>query len=401
MDAQAFSARLIGTPLLGVSGGPGFRTSAVMAPHLTPRELDLVAKLAHEGKTPAQVRARLAVSRDRQHVDTPTVNNVRLAMAGKTFKRGVVETRGRKKKMTPKRIRKVDRCRKALQKKHEGTREVTMPMILRHARVKVDTSTASKALKKHLGVAWRACREKATRTKEQERERALWCGRKRRLSADYWISTVDMIIDCKNFTLPLNVRAQAHALRRRVRGGYRGRAEGLQPELIRPNTKRHRNAGARAWVLAGVIGDRVRVWEYITTRWNGETAAKMYSEVIAKALSRHRPDKPFWRIVEDNDPVGFKSAAGIAAKKAAGIKPVDWPSYSPDLNALDFSLWAEIEQRALAKVAGRTVSATEYRRILRNAALRLPARVVRKAVEDTPRRIQECWECDGGNMPRD
>ena len=116
-------------------------------------------------------------------------------------------TRGRKQKITPKRVRQVDRCRKALQEKHEGTREVTMPMMLRHARVKVDASTSSKASERR-GM-------KVTREKDQERERASWCGRKRRLSADCAVITIDMTIDCKNFELLLKARAKAHALRRR------------------------------------------------------------------------------------------------------------------------------------------------------------------------------------------
>ena len=47
-------------------------------------------------------------------------------------------------------------------------------------------------------------------------------------------------------------------------------------------------------------------------------------------------------IAEDNDPSGFKSGKGMAAKKAVGIKCIEWPKYSPDLMPLDFSLWKNV-----------------------------------------------------------
>ena len=138
------------------------------------------------------------------------------------------------------------------------------------------------------------------------------------------------------------------------------------------------NPGACAWVLGGICGDRIVLWHYATTKWNGKTAASMYTGPIQQALKRHRPDKAVWRIVEDNDPAGYKAKAAQQAKSEVGISVMDWPGYSPDLNPLDFSLWAEVEKRARAKVGETQVSATEYKRVLRQAALRLPREVVKK-----------------------
>ena len=203
-----------------------------MAPHLSLEELDKVQKLTHQGLAPQDIQANLAKSRGKQGIAAPTVNNVRRAMQGKTYKRGAVETRGRKKLMTPKRVRAVDVARKELQKEHKNSREVTMPMILRRARVKVDCTTASRALKEQ-GVQWRSSREKATRTPEQELARKEWCAKKRRLPANYFSTTIDLIIDCKKFELPLNVRARVQASSRKVRGTYRSRSEGLKAELLK------------------------------------------------------------------------------------------------------------------------------------------------------------------------
>ena len=131
----------------------------------------------------------------------------------------------------------VNQARKELQKKFGGVREVTMPMILRRARVDVDPTTASRALKK-IGVEWRVPREKACRTPEQDAARKEWCGRKRRLPLSYWQNTVDLIMDCKKFDLPLNVQTREHAARRRLRGGYRTREEGLQAGRVSASIKK-------------------------------------------------------------------------------------------------------------------------------------------------------------------
>jgi len=78
-----------------------------MAPHLTAQELDELQKLAHAGKTTAAIHKWLVSSRRRCGLNAPTIDNMRRPLSGKTYKRGRVEARGRKKKMTPKRIQKV------------------------------------------------------------------------------------------------------------------------------------------------------------------------------------------------------------------------------------------------------------------------------------------------------
>ena len=161
------------------------------------------------------------------------------------------------------------------------------------------------------------------------------------------------------------------------------------------------NPGATAWVLGGIIGDRVRVWHYVEQKWNGGMAAAMYEGPIQQALARYRPDKSVWRIVEDNDPVGFKSGKAEEAKKNLKMLPVEWPKYSPDLMPLDFSLWTTIEKRALASIGKKRVSAQEYKRVLRQTALSVPAAEVKNVVESMRKRIRLCYEHNGGNIPRD
>ena len=372
-----------------------------MAPHLTLAELDTVTKMAAKGRLPREVRTVIERGRKRKSIDTPTVDNIRLAMQGKTHRRGTVETRGRKPILTPKKVRSLEKARKDLQKQAKG-KEVPMNRIVRRARIKVDESTARKALAKVRGVKWRPCREKPQRSPEQCAVREEWCAKKRYLPEKYFRNTADMIIDCKKYELPLTIGARQRAVSKRARGAYRKRSEGLKKELTKPNDKRHRtNPGGMAWVLAGIVGDKIRMWEYIPGKWNGEVAADMYRKPMRKVLAKHRATKKVWRVVEDNDPAGFKSSKARAAKKEVGIKEVSLPPYSPDLNPLDFSLWKTVEIRAREGFGKKTVTVKEYKAKLRQTALRLSAKIVGKAVQKMKERIALVFEAKGGNIPRD
>jgi hypothetical protein len=48
-------------------------------------------------------------------------------------------------------------------------------------------------------------------------------------------------------------------------------AEGLQPEMTKPNRKKNRmNTGGFANVLAGISNSRIVLWEYLPKRWREE-----------------------------------------------------------------------------------------------------------------------------------
>ena len=49
--------------------------------------------------------------------------------------------------------------------------------------------------------------------------------------------------------------------------------------------------------MAGVVGDKIRLWEDISGKWNGEVAAGMYRNPIKKVLAKHRAVKKIWTIV--------------------------------------------------------------------------------------------------------
>ena len=76
------------------------------------------------------------------------------------------------------------------------------------------------------------------------------------------------------------------------------------------------------------------------------------------------------------------------------------PAYSPDLTPLDFSIWSQIEKKALDTRPARE-SGAAYKARLRRVALGLPRPAVRKAVESICARAQAIFEADGRNIKRD
>ena len=157
-------------------------------------------------------------------------------------------------------------------------------------------------------------------------------------------------------------------------------------------------------VTAAVIDGRIRMWEYVGGRWNGEKAAIMYKGPLVKAMKKAFPNQAKkanakWVVLEDNDPTGYKSSKGMSAKRLAGITTDDLPRRSPDLNVLDYALWHAINLRMRKQEASwpsdMKESADEYKQRLRKTALGLPRSYVTKCVGDMARRCGELYKRKG------
>ena len=103
----------------------------------------------------------------------------------------------------------------------------------------------------------------------------------------------------------------------------------------------------------------------------------MYAGPLKTALQKAFPHVRAHRVLEDNDPTGYKSSKGMEAKAASAIMTLDLPHRSPDLNPLDFSLWAEINKRMRNQEKnwpyGKKETRDAYRQRLRRTAKNLPA----------------------------
>ena len=375
-----------------------------MGKHFTLAELDRMQSLRASAATPLEVHGRLTAARRRSRRTGPSLTAVRRALKGKSFKRGAIETRGRRRILSTANLRTAERVRKQLIAKADGEAEVHWDDIIRTSRIPhVHRTTLAKNMNAAgYGIGWRPPRLKPTRGQPDEAERKELCGKMRKLPLRFWLDEVDAFIDCKRWPLPLTVRGKSHLKRLRVRGHLRKKSEGLQKGFTKPDKKKHRmNTGGNAHLCAGIIGGRVRIWHYLPHTWNGRTAAALYKDVVAPALKRHRGVKGRYVVLEDNDPTGFKSGKAVAEKAAAHIETLQFPRYSPDLNPCDFSLWEEVETRMASQAAPRRETATSFKARLRKTAMSIPEPVIRGMLKSIKGRVQSIYDRGGGHIPQD
>ena len=221
------------------------------------------------------------------------------------------------------------------------------------------------------------------------------------LPETYWTETVDAYIDCKDWKIPRNVKGRSFLDKLKVRGHLRTRREGLARGFTKPDKrKHHRNTEPNVKVFTAIVGGRVRVWHYLPKRWGGDVAEGVYRNVLAPALKRHRGEKRRYILLEDNDPTGFKASIAVATKAAMKIQPIAFPTYSPDLNPLDYALWQEVENRMGRQQApaGETIEGFKAR--LSRTAKSIPTRVVTKMLASMRGRTQSVYACGCGHIPR-
>ena len=115
-----------------------------------------------------------------------------------------------------------------------------------------------------------------------------------------------------------------------------------------------------------------------------------------------RDEEGTWRVLEDNDPAGFKCRKGLAAKAASSIESFNIPRRSPGLNVCDYALWSEVSRRMRATEAswppGRAETRKAYIARLRRTALRLPACFVNASISNMRIRCQRLDIAGGGHF---
>ena len=212
-----------------------------------------------------------------------------------------------------------------------------------------------------------------------------------------------MVIDIKHFCVLPHGDARKHAAQETTRGTYRKKGQGLNKGHTKPITKTKFNPGAAGVkVLAGVGNGKVLLWEYLDGPWGGDAAAKAYNGPVKKALQVAYPGRKSFTVLEDNDPSGFKSRLGIAAKADIGIKTFEIPRRSPCLNVLDYHVWAEVSKRMREQEkkfpASKRESRVAFLNRLRRTALRLTTEQVSNAVGDMKRRCARLLAAGGGHI---
>ena len=353
------------------------------------REVEIIRRLKHVVKLPVMTIAR-AVGRHKKTV---------YACLKKTWK---ARAKGRPKGLSKKEVKHVLSVMRDLVKKANAEDEVTLAMIKKKARCTFSESTLRRRLRAH-GVKFRKLRGKPILTKSDKKKRLLFAARYKGKSASWWKNRIHLHIDNKCFPIYGNKNARAYAAQRQVRGAYRGSSGGLgEGYVVASKTMRYNTGLKPAIITAGVGKGRVRLWHVVGRKWNGKAAVTMYRGALKQACERGWPRKRCHTILEDNDPTGFKSRAGIAAKKDAKLRVFALPPRSPDLNVCDYALWAKIGRNMRRQEAcfpgSRRETRAEYLERLRKTAKRLPTSFIDKAIANMKVRCQRLFEARGGHF---
>ena len=128
----------------------------------------------------------------------------------------------------------------------------------------------------------------------------------------------------------------------------------------------------------------------------------MYKGPVKDCLEKAYPGRSSWTLLEDNDPTGFRSKAGIKAKEEAGLDVLRTPKRSPQLNMCDYALWKEVEKRMCAQekrfppVFRESCPALLKR--LRRTALRLLCSFINPSLNNMRIRCQRLAAAKGGHF---
>ena len=355
-----------------VSKRPAAQQQPRQFTHLSLFEKGLLEKWHGEGKTASAVADSLG--RD-------------LSVAARHFKRmdsGEVSPRaGRPPALTPEDEAKVVKTASGLIEAADSEWQVTAAMVREALKLQCCDRVILEALHKH-NIYFHNMREKPVRTEEDERERAAFGRKYEKKPASFWSTSVDAFLDNKFFPVFLNGPARAMARKRTARGTFRAPGQGLAKGHTKPPKKFKPGYGKHVQVAVAISAKKVLTCHVVKGKWSGEAARQMYTDSLGPALRRLRPHKRRFLVLEDNDPTGYKSGAGISAKEALKIDVLELPRRSPDLNPLDYSFWAEVNQRLRAQEAKYADGFKETRKAFEARLKRTILRVPASAQEDDP-----------------
>ena len=353
--------------------------------HVSEREAELMRTWHKQGKSKADIMRLL-------HRCKPTVT---LHLARKPAKVGP------KPKITKQVYKKLCTALQTLQRKAKAKKEVTVSMVIAKAGVDVSERCALESFHKN-EIFFRPLQTSPILSKDDIVARKAWAQKFKGRRANTWLTTPDAIIDNKHFPLFRDRAGRAEAARRQVRGAFRRRGREPRTWLVR-NKPSQKFPVKGVQVTAAVVGGKIRMWRYVRGNWCGQEAAAMYGDLL-KVMRRANPAKAArkhhcWTVLEDNDPAGYKASKGKAAKNLCNIKAESLPPRSPQLNALDYCLWHEINRRMVSQeqkmAVNRKESVAAFKARLRKVALSLPRSIVRKAVMDMRRRTLLLDEAEG------
>ena len=277
---------------------------------------------------------------------------------------------------------------------------VTVAMLRKSAKIKASCRVILEALHER-GVYFRKLREKPVLTPTDVKERLAFAKLHKAKSAAWWNEHVHGFLDGKHFKTYLTPAARTQAAQHRTFGAFRAPGQGLSGGYVKPKQGMAYNTGSKSCLVMGAVGrGKVLLWHAVPGgRWSGQAAADMYKGALKTALAKTWPRKRAHVVLEDNDPTGFQSSKGKAAKTESGINTFAIPKRSPDLNPMDYSIWSEINRRMrrqeLKWTRNKRETRAQYLTRLRRTATNLPSSFITKAVGDMRRRCKLLLAAEG------
>ena len=370
---------------------------AAMPKHLSLGEQAVVDKVTRQ-KNLGPMDAMRAVNKLRKQKGHDELNKSTIYryLKGKTHRRGLVESRGRKKSLGKRDVLKLDQARKRLLKAADSRRRITYEDISKEAGYyeNVTVRRVADALRAQ-GVRFRAPRKKVLLTDADAKVRLQTAKEWVKRPASFWSEGVHAYVDNKAFPVPLTPQQRAKYEKTRVTGHLRKAEEGVKRGFVKPRMKHSFLGIPSVTISAAVAKDRVIMWSVVDKTWNGTAAASMYRGPLAKALRQTWGEKRRYTIVEDGDRKGNQSGLGIAAKEEMKIKALTLPPRTPAWMPLDFAVWKAIEDKMHSTAPKGRESQEEYLTRLRQRARSLPRGFVRKVIGRMKDNIQGVIEAGG------
>lgn len=199
-----------------------------------------------------------------------------------------------------------------------------------------------------------------------------------------------MYVDNKQFHLYCTKQSKEYCVRRSRRGVWRQKTERLGYRLSKPRKTMKCSSGQLpVQVTAGVHFSGAVFFSITSGRWNARSAKAMYRK-LNKFMEKKGVPK---YVCEDNDPAGYSSKLAIRTKQELNMTVLKLPKRSPELQPLDYSVWAHVEKvmaknnENLLKRGVWKESRDEYLGRLRKAFLRLPKRYLENTIDDVKCRV--------------
>ena len=310
--------------------------------------------------------------------------------------------RGRPQILTKPQVSLLVRVTRQMIKKAAAKKEVALAMIIKRAKLKACERCVRQALQRR-GIRFRRMRSKPLLTTQDVKERYKFAEYYKNKPKSFWRQKVHLYIDIKSFQVYLHAAMRAIAAMREVRGAYREKGQGLDEGYVVVPKHMKQNTGAKSAKIAGGVGKgKVLLWHNIGKSWNSEVASNLYKGPILAALHRTYPRARSYLMLEDNDPTGFKSSAGVRTKNQANIRVLAIPKRSPDLSGMDYAVWKKIVQTMRSQERrfkkSKRESRSDFLARLQRTAKSLPRSFINKAIGNMKERCNRVYEAKGWHI---